>query len=546
MGTAADNLLDGVMTAAEDGQPTDDRIILSINESTRTINYDGALILGVKGDRFAERIYFRCPQYVYKDQNEVIDLTLETTKIYINYKNAFNEPYIEECSKHGLENDIYMFSWFVSDFVTAKEGNVSFNVCVKDESETIKDSEGNIIVQEWHTTAFKEGIILPAVDVSSKTPEVITSDTVTSAEIISEYDRLTTQLSDVNDYIDGQVNNQMDETLNQYIISMTADYHYTTFNTDFDFSTIDMDNVEKYKCVINFSSINYVLDMVHHYIPANGYYVFRFSNGEMGVEVVHEVSTNDVTIHRYNTTSDIAKTFNQTTVNHNTTYYNEDYPILSSNDIEPVATDNTTAFGAIRSTLVTVNPKEGSIKADKFVEGGTNLEDKYAVNPKRPSFYRRYTFTHLGNYEVFKNVRFIRFKCKYSARNHGGYEEEYSYCLPVTVSYREYYQSKRVVLHAKVDDYSSAMSINNLNTDISFSINIVLEEYVDGSETQKGAYVILWDNGYGDECNVPILITSYTDHKDDIQFSYYDSQSNGLLESLYGMDVELVESGTLV
>lgn len=187
------------------------RIILVIDEPSRTIQHEKNLILGVVGDRFAERIYFKSPQYVYKD-SYVIDLIADTTKIYINYANKNKEPYIEECAKGGLQNDgTFLFSWLITDYATVVQGEVTFNVCVKDESGNFRDINGNILIPEWHTTTAK-GNVLPAVDVSEKTPEVITSDTVTSAEIIAamnDYraavEDLEAQLADTDAYIDGRV-----------------------------------------------------------------------------------------------------------------------------------------------------------------------------------------------------------------------------------------------------------------------------------------------------------------------------------------------------
>lgn len=209
--------------------------LLIVNEPSRTITYDSKsdLVLGVKGDRFAERIYFKCPKYVYTDGSEVIDLTADTTKIYINYSNTIKEPYIEECAKNVVDaTDYVVFSWFLSEYVTIDKGTVTFNVCVKDESTTLTDSEGNTIVQEWHTTIFK-GIVLEAIDVSDKTPEVITSDTVTTTEIIDamnsyqqEVATLNSNLSDTDAYIDQQIDVKMAEDY------YTKDDVYTKTETD--------------------------------------------------------------------------------------------------------------------------------------------------------------------------------------------------------------------------------------------------------------------------------------------------------------------------
>lgn len=202
-----------VVINSRSGEPTDTdpRIILLIDEPSRTITHDKNLILGVVGDRFAERIYFRAPQYVYND-SYAIDLSANTTKIYINYINKNKEPYIEECAKSGLQNDgTFLFSWLITDYATVAQGEVTFNVCVKDESGNFRDVSGNTLIPEWHTTTFK-GTVLPSVDVSEKTPEVITSDTITTAAIIAAMNEyaaavasLEDQLTDTDEYINSRV-----------------------------------------------------------------------------------------------------------------------------------------------------------------------------------------------------------------------------------------------------------------------------------------------------------------------------------------------------
>ncbi len=304
MSTTPDQVLDGVMAMSEEGESTDTRIILSVDEPSRSISYDGNLILGVMGDRFAERIYFKSPQYVYLDGDEKVDLSVDTTKIYINFKNAYGEPYVSEaCKKHGFEKDEYVFSWILSEFVTPKSGSVSFNICVKDESGDLKDKDGNVVIREWHTTTI-DGTVLPAVNVTNKTPEVITSDTITTAKIIeamNDYESdvevyaqnlsdLNESLSDVNGYIDGKVNTVVsDKIQNEVLPAITTKFEdefddkfniYTDIHTivityneqatnlnekytsSFDFSTFDIDNPSKYTCVVNANSAGTDTDKV--------------------------------------------------------------------------------------------------------------------------------------------------------------------------------------------------------------------------------------------------------------------------------------------
>lgn len=342
MSTAADNLLDGIMTAAEDGQPTDDRIILSVDEPSRTINYDGNLILGVKGDRFAERIYFRCPQYVYKDVSEFIDLEKPTTKIKINYKNAYNEPYIEECTKHGLENGEFIFSWFISDWATVKDGVVTFNVCVIDESETLKDQNGNTIVQEWHTTTFK-GTILPAIDVSDVTPEVYTSETKTSAAIVDEIKTLEGIVKEYEDLVDNKVADAMYGYSDTTTASLYESFEAFKVEAEEDINaaiTSMTDNFEAYKESHNVETQEYINRELDNYIPRT---IIQYStNMENGEDL-----------------------------------YDSEYPLLIS-DYDGYIADVTSAQ-VLTSPSVLINPVHGVIIANSFREDGMVLSDKYAL-----------------------------------------------------------------------------------------------------------------------------------------------------------------------
>lgn len=202
-------------------------IVLKIDEANRSIKYDGKspLILGVKGDDCAERVYFEAPRYLSPE----IDLmdTTEGTEIcvYVNYKNASNEPYIQECSdKASVANtDTVNFSWLVTNRATHEKGEVKFNVCVK------KFVDG-VLTNEWHTTTFT-GKVLDGIDVTAKTPEVITHDTVTLQALTLEVqnyagevagyetalNNLNESLSDVNQYVDEVV----DDTVQTHVTKIT-------------------------------------------------------------------------------------------------------------------------------------------------------------------------------------------------------------------------------------------------------------------------------------------------------------------------------------
>lgn len=88
----------------------DGKIMLTVDEPTRTIKYDGGnLILGVKGDYAAERVYFKGPKYVYQEVKSVqyqhnIKLSVEDT-VY----NGFYDIYFSVLSDTESE-EITSFS----------------------------------------------------------------------------------------------------------------------------------------------------------------------------------------------------------------------------------------------------------------------------------------------------------------------------------------------------------------------------------------------------------------------------------------------------
>lgn len=169
-------------------------IFLTIKPSTRSIVNESneALILGVKGDNCAQRVYFECPN----NFNDIFgDLTDESVKIYVDYKNAATEPYITEITDitvNELDETKVVFSWLLTSNVTYKAGNVTFNVCIK------KFNDRNALVAEWHTSPFV-GKVLDAVNVSKKTPEEITPDTQTLQNLITAVQGYKTEITVLKD-----------------------------------------------------------------------------------------------------------------------------------------------------------------------------------------------------------------------------------------------------------------------------------------------------------------------------------------------------------
>lgn len=180
-----------------------EEIKIIVNPSKRALEYTGSLILGVKGDDCAQRIYFECPKYI----NEFIDdMTSDNITVFIDYKNAYGEPYIQECARPVTFNDSTVtFSWIVTKFVTAKAGNVSFNVCVK-------KTVNGVLENEWHTTDIT-GRVLTKVDTTDKSPEVITHDTVTIEKLTLEVSALKSELVNAEQYIADEVSDQLTEPL---------------------------------------------------------------------------------------------------------------------------------------------------------------------------------------------------------------------------------------------------------------------------------------------------------------------------------------------
>lgn len=392
----ADDLLDAALASTEEPtESADKRIILSIDEPSRTISYDGELILGVKGDRFSERIYFECPRYVYKESDEIIDLSLNTTRIYINYKNAQKEPYIEECTKHGEENGNFMFSWFLSEYVTIRDGKVQFNVCVKDE---------NTLTQEWHTTVF-EGVVLPSIDVSGKTPEVITSETRTTQSILDEIDEYKQAVERYEAKVDTEVSAAMDtyksetdtyladrmaeiytQLSNYYVVISITQASDGSYSSDFNFNDVTSDNMTRHVCVVDRSAYGYsnipILTPIEFAINSP-IKLMNFSNGELSLQVQRNSETGTTTIFENNMIVPIAEEVYQTTTTNYTTetgdvIYDSFYPILCSDNNSFIEDGLPTSNGVLRNPQVTVCPNSGVIDAKAFKESGKLLSVKYA------------------------------------------------------------------------------------------------------------------------------------------------------------------------
>ena len=182
-----------------------DNTFLTIKPSSRSILYEGSLILGVKGDDCAQRIYFECPV----NFNEIIgDLSDSSIKIYVEYKNAATEPYtceITDLYQNEIDETKAIFSWLISSNVTYKAGDVSFNICIK------KFNERNALVSEWRTTSFT-GKVLDSVGVSKSTPEEITPDSETLPNVLNAVNALSVEFASVKKRTVIEMENSMDGT----------------------------------------------------------------------------------------------------------------------------------------------------------------------------------------------------------------------------------------------------------------------------------------------------------------------------------------------
>lgn len=171
------------------GESTDK--VLVVNAETRKLQYTGELVLGTEHDCRAERVYFEAPQIV----GDNIDLSSEDVKIFIEYKNGYNEPYCVECTDKALTDGVVTFSWLLGSTVTEVKGDVTFTVCVK---KIIDGEDFNI----WHTIPFV-GKVIKGVEPSDH--EVIEDTIVDTAKLREEVNVLQQNLTDAEATIQAKV-----------------------------------------------------------------------------------------------------------------------------------------------------------------------------------------------------------------------------------------------------------------------------------------------------------------------------------------------------
>lgn len=170
--------------------------VLTIDEPTRSIQYDGDLILGVEGDKYAERIYFVAPKIVGDD----IDLSASTTRIDVKFTNGYGESYyIQSTDIKAQEDGNVTFSWLLTEKVAVTYGNVPFTVCVKQMDST------NTVEKEWHTAPYV-GKVIKGVDATLEDVEIITDITCPTYEMLQEFNEFNTKLDDFWDEVANKSN----------------------------------------------------------------------------------------------------------------------------------------------------------------------------------------------------------------------------------------------------------------------------------------------------------------------------------------------------
>ena len=218
----------------------DNKTILTIDELSRAIKYDGKLSLGVEGDYKAEQIFFEIPKTIIMD--EEVDISSDNVEIFIKFQNGLRDTYTHQCVNKTVKTktlsddttmDYVEFSWLLTERVTVSSGVVSFMVCLK-RIET--DDEGaDRVVNEWHTTPF-EGTVEKSIKVTDDTPEIITDETATTSQLIRKVEELEVIVQNADlEYINNALSTKVDKTeldakANQTDLDKTNANVQTVFN----------------------------------------------------------------------------------------------------------------------------------------------------------------------------------------------------------------------------------------------------------------------------------------------------------------------------
>ena len=120
--------------------------VLVIDNDLRTIKIpEWVTHLGVECDDDVLRLEFQIPR-TYNG------IDLSTFDICINYFNSNCDGWADAIKNKIITNDSITFTWFVSRFAFASNGDVEFNVCFKKLS-------GTTVTKEFNTTPVNLSIL---------------------------------------------------------------------------------------------------------------------------------------------------------------------------------------------------------------------------------------------------------------------------------------------------------------------------------------------------------------------------------------------------
>lgn len=199
-------------------------VIITVDTLSRALKYEGSLILGVRGDNCAQKVYFDCPKAV---SDFITDVSDGSVSAWVDLKNAFGEIFKMELAKLEKDTTSVYLAWTITNDVTYKSGEVSFNLCIQK-----VDADGNLH-NEWHTTNNLIGKVLPSVDASKKTPIVITHDSATLQRYAIEYANLSGEVTElkqkvldytavVEEVVDPMIDDKLVEALKPTYVSGNA------------------------------------------------------------------------------------------------------------------------------------------------------------------------------------------------------------------------------------------------------------------------------------------------------------------------------------
>lgn len=181
-------------------------ITIVVDNINRTLSYDGGqLILGVLNDDCAQAVYFDCPNKI----NSIMDgINSDDYAVFVCYKNAIGAIIRQESEKIYADGDAKIqFKWTITNDVTARAGNVSFSLCIE------KKDENGKVGAEWHTTNNLVGKVLDAIHTNNYTTEEHVHDKTTYQAMQTQYAELTSQLNDLEGYVDEEVAGQVDAAI---------------------------------------------------------------------------------------------------------------------------------------------------------------------------------------------------------------------------------------------------------------------------------------------------------------------------------------------